>query len=231
MSAAGVGIVSAQPAQAKIVYTPTHHTLANGTLPIPIDGTHDFNLSDKFYIIAGSWSTQLLNLNVSGSAGVVGAKGSAAALKHGAVIGPSDKFQTGKALMAGGFCETQITSSRVFGAFANTTQRYLGLKFKVNGKVHYGWVRFASVKASACNGGPGVTAVLTGYAYETIPGKSIKAGQTKGTADEPKENFSGASLTAPISDRPMPASLGMLALGAQGIPLWRRKETQEVILQ
>ena len=45
-SAAGVGMVSVQPAQAKIVYTPTHRTLTNGTLPIPLDGTHDFTLSE-----------------------------------------------------------------------------------------------------------------------------------------------------------------------------------------
>jgi hypothetical protein len=217
MTAAGVSMVSAQPAQAKIVYTPTHHTLANGTLPIPIDRTHDFTLSDKFYIITGSWSTQLLNLNVSGSAGVAGAKGSAAALKRGAVIGPTRKFQTGKALMAGGFCETQISSSRVFGPFANTTQRYLGLKFKVNGKVHYGWARFSSVKASACNGGPAVTAVLTGYAYETIPNKPIVAGQTKGP-DEASRPESATTMSSPES-----ATLGLLAMGADGLSVWRRE--------
>jgi hypothetical protein len=112
VSAAGVGIVSVRPSQAKIVYTPTHHTLTNGTLPIPVDGTHDFTLSDTFHISTGSWSTQLLNINVAARASVVGNKGSAAALKRGAVIGPTDKFQTGKVLMAGGFCETQISSSR-----------------------------------------------------------------------------------------------------------------------
>jgi hypothetical protein len=216
VGSAGVGMLAlTQPALAKIVYTPTHHTLTNGTLPIPIDGTHDFTLSDKFYIITGSWSTQLLNLNVSGSAGVVGAKGSAAALKHGAIIGPAHKFLTGKAQMAGGFCETQVSASTVFGPFANTTQRYLGLKFKVNGKLHYGWARFASVKAVACNGGPAVSATLTGYAYETIPGKPIIAGATKGPDDaEP-----AASLNPPTSE---PATLGALAMGAPGLSIWRR---------
>jgi hypothetical protein len=218
VTAAGVSMVLVHPSQAKIVYTPVHRTLTNGTLPIPIDRTHDFTLSDKFYIITGSWSTQLLNLNLNGSAGVVGAKGSAAALMRGAVIGPTRKFQTGKALMAGGFCETQISSSRVFGAFANTTQRYLGLKFKVNGKVHYGWARFASVKASACNGGPAVTAVLTGYAYETIPNRPIAAGQTRGP-DEANRPDQATNIGGPE-----PATLGLLASGAPGLSIWRREE-------
>lgn len=33
------------------------------------------------------------------------------------------------------------------------------------------------------------------------------------------------SLTNPIPDTPQPASLGMLALGAQSVPLWRRKKS------
>jgi hypothetical protein len=44
-----------------------------------------------------------------------------------------------------------------------------------------------------------VTATLTGYAYETIEGQSIKAGQIAGGAD------------APIYER---GSLGSLAAGA-----------------
>ena len=219
VSAAGVGIVSVQPAHAKIVYTPTHHTLTNGTLPIPVGGTHDFTLSDKFYIITGSWSTQLLNINASG-ASVVGSK-SAAALKRGAVIGPADKFQTGKVLMAGGFCETQISASTVFGPFANTTQRYLGLKFKLKGKVHYGWARFASVQASACNGGPAVSATLTGYAYETIANKSIIAGKTKGP-DEISTEEPNTTLTMLTRK---PATLGLLAMGAPALSIWRREES------
>ena len=220
VSAAGVGITSVQPAQAKIVYTPVHHTLTNGTLPIPIEGTHDFTLSDKFYIITGSWSTQLLNLNVTGVASVVGSKGSAAALRFGKIIGPADKFQHGKALMAGAFCETQISASTVFGPFANTAQRYLGLKFQLNGKVHYGWARFSSIKASACNGGPAVSATLTGYAYETVAGKSIKAGQT----EEPEvDNSVGPPNPTDLSTPTLkPASLELLALGSSGLSIWRR---------
>jgi hypothetical protein len=70
--------------------------------------------------------------------------------------------------MAEEFCETQVSQSTVFGPFANKTERYLGLKFNLHGKFRYGWARFSRVKASACNGGPAISATLTGYAYETI---------------------------------------------------------------
>ena len=99
-----------------------------------------------------------------------------------------------------------------------TQARYLGVEFRINGKTHFGWARFTN---SSAWGAP-----LTGYAYETTPGKLIKASQTKEAADNPTNDDFGprASLTNPIPDAPQPASLGMLALGAQGVPLWRRKE-------
>ena len=116
------------------------------------------------------------------------------------------------------------------GNWARVTNRYLGLKFKINGKTHYGWARLSVQISSDYRQ---ITATLTGYAYETIAGKSIKAGQTKGPADDStNQDFGpGASITNPIPDTPQPASLGMLALGAQGVPMWRRKETQELIGQ
>jgi len=57
-------------------------------------------------------------------------------------------------------------------------------------------------------------------------GKSIVAGQTKGTDDWDEEDSGpDASLTSPIPDRPQPASLGALAMGAPGLSIWRRKDT------
>ena len=106
----------------------------------------------------------------------------------------------GKKQMAGAFCETQVSQSTVFGPFANTNHRFLGLRFTLQGKVHYGWARFTKVTASACNGGPAISATLTGYAYETIPNKPIIAGKTKGPD----------VLTV------QPASLGRLAQGSVG---------------
>ena len=48
------------------------------------------------------------------------------------------------------------------------------LKFKIKGKIHYGWARL-----SVDNFVNDITATLTGYAYETIPNKPIIAGRTK----------------------------------------------------
>jgi hypothetical protein len=58
-----------------------------------------------------------------------------------------------------------------------------------------------------------------GYAYETIPGKAITAGATKGPEDDAQP--AAATTTSPTS---APATLGMLALGAPGLSIWRREE-------
>ena len=66
-----------------------------------------------------------------------------------------------------------------------------------------------------------INATLTGYAYETTAGNSIKAGHTKGMDDSNVEQ-PNIALTVPAAK---PTTLGMPAVGAQGIPLWRRKES------
>ncbi len=57
------------------------------------------------------------------------------------------------------------------GPWLNVKNRYLGLKFIIKGKDHFGWARLTTT---------GRIALLTGYAYETIPNKPIIAGKTKG---------------------------------------------------
>jgi len=91
------------------------------------------------------------------------------------------------------------------GAWDNVANRYLGLKFKINGKFHYGWARL-SVKFLKDQFD--ISTILTGYAYETVPNKPIIAGQTK-----------GPDISAAQSAR-----LGHLAAGASAIPAWRVKQ-------
>src|SRR5580698_9552996 len=103
------------------------------------------------------------------------------------------------------------------GPWHNVHNRYLGLKFLIHGKPHYGWARL-----NLNVNGMKLSATLTGYAYETIPNKAIITGKTKGPDEEPAANETpDASVTAPTH---APATLGALALGAPGLSIWRRVE-------
>jgi hypothetical protein len=94
------------------------------------------------------------------------------------------------------------SSTPIWGPWANVKNRYLGLKFKINGKYHFGWARL-NVQVEL--GGFSITATLTGYAYETVAGKEILAGQ----------KLNAASSAGREASAPAPQSLGGLALGAR----------------
>jgi hypothetical protein len=221
-SAAGVGMLAlAQPAQAKIVYTKAHSTVPINTL-LPLDLNHDGVNDLSFTIAAGGKSSFLFayNLRSNGVGGEVGSFQFASALKPGAHIGAGRKFLSGSKpdLLWGIWASTGAVGST--GRWRDANNRYLGVKFSIKGKTHYGWVRL-SVSLP-----PGIDAVITGYAYETIPNKAIIAGRTKGVADKSVEaHFGpGSSLANPLPDSPQPASLGALAMGAPGLSIWRRED-------
>ena len=95
------------------------------------------------------------------------------------------------------------------GNWIHVVNRYLGLKFQLNGETHFGWARL-TVKLSLQ---APMQVLLTGYAYETQPNTPIIAGQEH-----------GPDTRALSEGAPQPASLGVLALGAQGLSAWRRGE-------
>jgi hypothetical protein len=64
--------------------------------------------------------------------------------------------------------------------------RYLGLRFETNGQNHFGWERL-SVRFSK----EGFSAILTGYAYETVPNKAIPTGKKKSAEDTAKSGTGG----------------------------------------
>ena len=99
----------------------------------------------------------------------------------------------------------------------NQRNQYLGVRFKIDGEFHYGWIRL-TVTSDVKLEKPTLEATITGYAYETVPNKPILAG-TAETADK-----ATAALQAPrnIQGKTGP-SLGMLAAGAEGLPRWRRE--------
>jgi hypothetical protein len=214
-SAAGVGMLAlATTAQAKIVYTPTHRIIDKSDiyrLDLNHDGITDFSFVN-YYGCNFDYCFDTLGVSpvrkengAAGTATFIGFQ-CAYALRVGAVIGPKLPF-AGKIMAVG----STVPGSQ----WRNVTNRYLGLKFAIKGAIHYGWARL-TVKIN----GIYVNAVLAGYAYETIPNKSIIAGRTKGPDDD--DQPVPATLK---THTPEPATLGMLALGAPGLSIWRREES------
>jgi hypothetical protein len=214
--AVGVGTLTFTPlAQGKIVYTAAHVRL-HGVFPIDLnhDGTNDFWFSTfKTCAKQAVCSAHLAAGAYKSINGVEYGHRGAAALFAGAKIGAQQKFVRNAYMLQvatiGGVCN-------VSGSWYNATNRYLGLKFILHGKTHFGWARL-----NVHHDGLVITALLTGYAYETIPGKAIIAGKTKGPEQVPAPS---ASLSlGEDAGRRRPATLGMLALGAPGMSIWRRE--------
>jgi len=203
-SAAGVGILAlAVPAEARIVYTPTHHVIAEGDhylLDVNHDGITDFTLQAQITHTTSGFYDSLSAVPAAGNGveGWTGYQPWASALKAGRRIGPQQYFP-GKVLA---FYCSPFCSGVPAGSWVNVNKRYLGLEVKVGGKIHYGWARL-NVEVQ----GSSIVGTLTGYAYETVPGKPIKAGQTKDEDDATAQS----------------ASLGHLAQGASALPAWRGK--------
>ena len=93
------------------------------------------------------------------------------------------------------------------GPWLNVSDRYVGFAFFISGKEHFGWARMSVTKFLFNN-----TARILGYAYETIPGKPIIAGD-EGNSTEVTERVNEDSTT-----------LGALAAGARARDISRRKE-------
>jgi hypothetical protein len=220
-AAAGVGLLTlSSPSEAEIVYTPVHEIgFRYYLLDLNNDGVPDFTLLATEACDGSRCKSWLEIYSAPSQNAVAGKSQFAAVLWPGAKIGP--KRAWGATLIERA-STISGTRSGFYGPWANGGKgfkgHYLGLKFHINGQFHYGWARLTTT------GGWPRSAILTGYAYETIPGKSIIAGQTKEALVE-SDYGAGASLANPLPDTPLPGSLGMLALGAQDVPLWRRKES------
>jgi hypothetical protein len=218
--AAGVSLLALAPAaEAKIVYTATNQTISNTNgvqIDLNGDGKVDFGFGatfqatsfgefrEGFLFALASWHpNQILGVKAQGY-------NLGSALSAGALIGPTRSFVKGRADMAfggsdngTGFCD---------GPWDNVKHHYLGLRFAIKGQYHYGWARLNETCKNGVN-----SAVLTGYAYETIAYKPISAGKISGPSEESREESLTPEVSAPkpVSKSPTPASLGALALGVR----------------
>jgi hypothetical protein len=232
-AAAGVGIVAlATPAASEVVVT-------QKTIPIPMsswgrdgvgisfanNGVDDLKLILSSY---GGFGSTFKSLKVvDGGAGKGIMIGSSfprygLALAPGAKIGPTRNFQSAR---CGGShsCYSAVRLARLFYGTSSAAAlgpwggghktAYLGVKFVSNGQMHYGWVRLTVNMAK----GHKPSAAVTAYGYETEAGRSILAGATHGSTAETQVPASSESQSGP--------SLGMLAYGAEALPMWRREDT------
>lgn len=213
-TAAGVGILAmAQPAEAEIVYTKANkHIGPNSTLHLDLDhdGIADFDLKDVYeaggYSSAG-WLSAVPDRPKNAAWGhVVQRQAYGSALSANVEVGPKAQFLAEAVGMAEeDFSGGKDRAAFVYGSgpWANVTNRYLGLKFVIKGEMHFGWARL-NVSLGKYN--TEVSAVLTGYAYETVANRPILTGKEHGSDDR--------SNPAQAVDRA--ATLGRLARGSSG---------------
>jgi len=213
-SAAGVGVLAlAQPAEAKIIYTPADESIGPITyLDLNHDGINDFKFTTHTArntthpCLSGSAAMAVYGSRLANK--ISGESVFASALPSGAYIGPAGEFRGEKMASVAGGCTTGNGGASWYGrsgfwagpAGGGIEHRYVGLKFGIKGKIHFGWARL-----NVTTSGLTIKATLTGYAYETIPNKRIIAGKTEGTD----------VITV------QPASLGRLAQGSAALPAWR----------
>jgi hypothetical protein len=211
-SAAGVAAISlAQPCHAQIVYTKAKQYIdpnSSYSLDLNNDGVVDFTITNTLGSCNGRFSgpscySQNLWVHGAGTNQVwdnyLTEPPRAWALAAGNVVGAGDNF-LGSGLMDKCKGTRGQTSFYGTGSWIDLQGRYLGLAFSIDGQTHYGWARLNSqVEGRKCKS----SVLLTGYAYETVPGKPIEAGQV------------GEKPNIHIADEmsAMLGTLGKLALG------------------
>jgi hypothetical protein len=223
--ATGLGVMAfAVPAEGKVVVTKTNLPIngTNSLLPptsidLNHDGVADLEFGQGSFISAGTFQIAITGKVFNGGAVTTSPHSYVAALKHGAGIGPSAQF-------GNGYFDVEVSNGRdksshpysqhlVGNWGGNPTNRFMGVKFLIDGQTHYGWVRL-QIKTGK---GKFLSGTITGYAYETIANKKLEAGVS---SNDPAEETSVGGNRS---------SLGMLALGFDGLAMWRRENAVDGI--
>lgn len=224
-TAAGVALLAAaQAANAEVIFTPANQHIARNqrlSLDLNHDGIIDFYLINERLVSVTDFGDELSVRPLGGSLTRNAAWASnrvtyfAAALPAGVTVDFHAPFHSTQLVMA--FASHDRTDGYLSGGgWKRARNRFLGLKFHINGEAHFGWARL-TVIADAHK--QDVAAILTGYAYETQADTPIVTGQTSGSA---KAASPGSPAWASE-----PVTLGMLALGAPGLSPWRREESSD----
>ncbi len=225
---AGVSVLAlAQPAESEVIVTkktiPIPTSLGISSIPISLtnNGINDFSFS--LYSYDGYSIRRSLRMwPLEGGAVVTQPSSrhilsSALPLVRGAKIGPSAQFSS---VNFANIEESQNGGRQFSGLWGVTSKnRFLGVKFLINGETHYGWIRLT---VNTDKNGL-LAATITGYAYETVANKPILAG-VAGTAAAAADKPAAELQTPRNTQGKNGPSLGMLASGSEAVPLWRREE-------
>lgn len=220
-AAAGVALMAVSPpAEAEIVFTPVNGQIAGGSkyaLDLNHDGVIDFTITNDLHLSTTPFGDDLnISPAVNGNGVWQGTRErynqpAAAALRAGVPVGSGKPFIFKNVNMA--YASLTAITYVSGGPWKNATNRFLGLKFLINGEVHFGWARLTVLADSHREA---VRATLTGYAYETVANQPILTGQISGTEEE--------SSLKPVSGSQSKVQLGLLALGSSGLAAWRREK-------
>jgi hypothetical protein len=231
-AAAGVSLLAmVQPAMGEVIVTHKTIPIPAGKNPKPVylslanNGVNDisFTLSQDSDSPDRTLLVDAVNKNNDGVMMGGGWDPYAQALAQNTKIGASAPFfwyaglvelsaSSGANKYCKGYWGTNLT--HLYIGCGNPKNKYMGVKFQLNGKTHYGWVRL-NIKTTSNPNGPPLTASITEYAYESVANKTIKAGATTSIAEVPVEN----------TQKQVGPSLGLLAAGSNGMPLWRREQS------
>jgi hypothetical protein len=191
-TAAGVGLLGASiPAEAKIIYKAANIPITVNTgavyMDVNHDGINDFQFSNAYSggggdrPLEGNHASSLLVGPAQPSNRVWGVSSNkhfcAAALPKGKTVGPDAPFEANDDELTMAFAWGNSISHGAGCPWVKVSTDYLGFKFVIAGKVHFGWARIRM-------GGLENTDYITGYAYETIANKPIKTGATKGPDEQ-----------------------------------------------
>jgi hypothetical protein len=213
-AAASVSMLAlAEPAEAKVVITNVNIPITQHGISIDLnqDGVTDL----KFKYLTNPGASRLASYlsvePIKGNA-VVANAGYVSALMRSAKIGPSAHFGGNvgnSSLLEEKSCD--FYGCKLFGKWGgNHPNRFVGVKFQIHGATHYGWVR-VTVSSNKTEG-DALSGTVTEYGYETIANKRALAGVPSNNAQEDEARNIGSG-----------PSLGALALGTDGLALWRRE--------
>ena len=187
-TAAGVSLLAlSQPCAARIVHRHIGFQLQGPQ-------QYQFNPANQAvapFLFAGSflsmsntwgwWNREWFVPTVSGAGVLLARNGFVADVRYGAVIGAGKVFgeghSSGLLFTYGPYGDGTINHHA--GNLALEKTDYVGFKFAIEGKEHFGWIRM-KISVQPRRQEKVTIDDLRDCAYETVPGKAITAGKTKG---------------------------------------------------